>query len=50
MGVREESEAMTVETVGIIGAGRMGNCIAHVLALAGYDVLMTDISQPESFK
>ena len=36
---------MTVRTVGIIGAGQMGNGIAHVFALAGYDVLMTDISQ-----
>lgn len=36
---------MTVQKVGIIGAGQMGNGIAHVFALAGYDVLMTDISQ-----
>ena len=36
---------MTVQTVGVIGAGQMGNGIAHVFALAGYDVLMNDISQ-----
>ena len=36
---------MAIETVGIIGAGQMGNGIAHVFALAGYDVLMNDISQ-----
>ncbi|MBC9246850.1 3-hydroxybutyryl-CoA dehydrogenase [Paracoccus sp. 11-3] len=36
---------MAIETVGVIGAGQMGNGIAHVFALAGYDVLMTDISQ-----
>ena len=36
---------MTIQTVGVIGAGQMGNGIAHVFALAGYDVLMTDISQ-----
>ena len=36
---------MTVQTVGVIGAGQMGNGIAHVFALAGYDVLMSDISQ-----
>ncbi|MDJ1017681.1 MAG: 3-hydroxybutyryl-CoA dehydrogenase [Paracoccaceae bacterium] len=36
---------MDVRTVGVIGAGQMGNGIAHVLALAGYDVLMTDISR-----
>ena len=30
---------------GIVGAGQMGNGIAHVFALAGYDVVMSDISQ-----
>ena len=35
---------MTVERVGIVGAGQMGNGIAHVFALAGYEVLLTDIS------
>ncbi len=35
---------MAIEKVGIVGAGQMGNGIAHVFALAGYDVLMTDIS------
>ncbi|WP_050524110.1 3-hydroxybutyryl-CoA dehydrogenase [Pseudorhodobacter wandonensis] len=36
---------MEIKSVGIVGAGQMGNGIAHVFALAGYDVLMTDISQ-----
>jgi 3-hydroxybutyryl-CoA dehydrogenase len=36
---------MNIEKVGVVGAGQMGNGIAHVFALAGYDVLMTDISQ-----
>ncbi|MFT3690615.1 3-hydroxybutyryl-CoA dehydrogenase [Paenirhodobacter sp.] len=36
---------MTIETVGIVGAGQMGNGIAHVFALAGYQVLLNDISQ-----
>lgn len=36
---------MAIQTVGVIGAGQMGNGIAHVFALAGFDVLMTDISQ-----
>ena len=35
---------MEIQTIGIVGAGQMGNGIAHVLALAGYDVLMTDVS------
>lgn len=35
---------MDIKTVGIVGAGQMGNGIAHVMALAGYDVLLNDIS------
>ena len=35
---------MAVQSVGVIGAGQMGNGIAHVFALAGYDVLLNDIS------
>ena len=35
---------MDVRLVGIVGAGQMGSGIAHVFALAGFDVLMTDIS------
>ena len=36
---------MEIKSVGIVGAGQMGNGIAHVFALAGYDVLLNDISQ-----
>jgi 3-hydroxybutyryl-CoA dehydrogenase len=36
---------MEIRLVGVVGAGQMGNGIAHVFALAGYDVLMTDISE-----
>ena len=36
---------MDIQTIGIVGAGQMGNGIAHVMALAGYDVKMTDISE-----
>ena len=35
---------MDIRSVGIVGAGQMGNGIAHVFALAGYDVLLNDIS------
>ena len=35
---------MDIQTIGIVGAGQMGNGIAHVMALAGYDVTMTDVS------
>ena len=34
-----------IRTVGVVGAGQMGNGIAHVAAVAGFDVQMTDISQ-----
>lgn len=33
-----------IRTIGVIGAGQMGNGIAHVCALAGFDVLLNDIS------
>ncbi|WP_420586284.1 3-hydroxybutyryl-CoA dehydrogenase [Ruegeria sp.] len=36
---------MDVKSVGVIGAGQMGNGIAHVLALAEYDVLLNDVNQ-----
>lgn len=36
---------MSINTIGIIGAGQMGNGIAHVMALAEYEVLLSDISQ-----
>jgi 3-hydroxybutyryl-CoA dehydrogenase len=35
---------MKFRKVGVIGAGQMGNGIAHVCALAGYDVALHDIS------
>ena len=34
-----------IKSVGVVGAGQMGNGIAHVFALSGYDVLLNDISQ-----
>ncbi|MDF1733548.1 MAG: 3-hydroxybutyryl-CoA dehydrogenase [Minwuia sp.] len=39
------SDSFEIRSVGVIGAGQMGNGIAHVCALAGYDVVMNDISQ-----
>ena len=32
-----------MQTIGVIGAGLMGNGIAHVSALAGYDVILSDV-------
>ncbi|MFM1814176.1 MAG: 3-hydroxybutyryl-CoA dehydrogenase [Pseudomonadota bacterium] len=34
-----------VKTVGIVGAGQMGNGIAHVIALSGYKVLINDLTK-----
>ena len=36
---------MEIRRVGVIGAGQMGNGIAHVFALAGYDVALHDVSE-----
>ncbi|MEP5760477.1 MAG: 3-hydroxybutyryl-CoA dehydrogenase [Litoreibacter sp.] len=36
---------MEITKVGVIGAGQMGNGIAHVMALGGYEVLLNDVSQ-----
>ncbi|HXI86838.1 MAG TPA: 3-hydroxyacyl-CoA dehydrogenase NAD-binding domain-containing protein, partial [Parvularculaceae bacterium] len=33
-----------IKSVGVVGAGQMGNGIAHVLALAGYKVLLHDVA------
>ncbi|MFP6726087.1 MAG: 3-hydroxybutyryl-CoA dehydrogenase [Alphaproteobacteria bacterium] len=39
-----------IQTIGIIGAGQMGNGIAHVLAVAGCDILLTDTSNAQMQK
>ena len=36
---------MSIETVGVIGAGTMGNGIAHVFARSGYKVVLCDVEQ-----
>ena len=40
------SLASDIDTIGVIGAGQMGNGIAHVAAFAGYQVVLSDISEP----
>ena len=39
--------ASQVDVVGVVGAGTMGNGIAHVFALAGIDVILAD-AEPEA--
>jgi 3-hydroxybutyryl-CoA dehydrogenase len=36
---------MAVEKIGVIGAGQMGTGISHVLALAGYDIVLDDVNK-----
>ena len=36
---------MDITTVGVIGAGTMGNGIAHVFAKNGYNVVLVDLEQ-----
>ena len=36
---------MAIESIGIVGAGQMGNGIAPVCALAGYEVVMSDVNE-----
>ncbi len=35
----------SIKTVGVVGAGTMGNGIAHVFAKSGYNVILVDIEQ-----
>jgi 3-hydroxybutyryl-CoA dehydrogenase len=42
---RQKGEmAVTIKKVGVIGSGQMGNGIAHVAALAGFNVVLNDVS------
>ena len=43
--VTAKDDLMAVQTVGVIGAGQMGNGIAHVLSQSGYSVLLNDVNQ-----
>ena len=36
---------MDIKTVGVVGAGTMGNGIAHVFAKSGYSVVLLDVEQ-----
>ncbi|MCK0069142.1 3-hydroxybutyryl-CoA dehydrogenase [Kordiimonas laminariae] len=37
-----------VDTVGVVGAGQMGNGIAHVSAVAGLNVVLSDVSMEQA--
>ena len=36
---------MKIETIGVVGAGTMGNGIAHVCAKAGFNVVLVEVEQ-----
>jgi 3-hydroxybutyryl-CoA dehydrogenase len=39
-----------IQKIGVVGAGLMGNGIAHVAALAGYDVILSDVALAQAEK
>src|SRR5580692_3593357 len=41
----ERGNFMAIQRVGVIGAGTMGNGIAHVFARSGFDVVLCDVEQ-----
>ena len=42
--VRTNAMQLDIHKVGVIGAGQMGNGIAHVCALSGFSVLLNDVA------
>ena len=44
---QDKGSAMEISKIGIVGAGQMGNGIAHVCALAGYEIWLNDVSQDQ---
>src|ERR1700758_1382157 len=43
-GAETNNAGLPFRKIGVIGAGQMGNGIAHVCALAGFDVLLNDVA------
>ncbi len=43
----EHKDRLTIERIGVVGAGQMGGGIIQVLALAGFDVALIDINQEQ---
>ncbi len=45
--IGEAKQMVDIRKVGIIGAGQMGNGIAHVFALAGFNAVLNDINDEQ---
>ena len=45
----DRTDALAIRKVGVVGAGQIGNGIAHVCALAGFNVMLNDVS-PDRIK
>src|ERR1700760_3466866 len=43
--VKRKGNLMSIQRIGVVGAGQMGTGIAHVLSLAGYDVVLDDLNK-----
>jgi 3-hydroxybutyryl-CoA dehydrogenase len=43
--VKGDEEKMQINTIGVVGAGQMGNGIAQVAAMSGLPVIMSDIKE-----
>jgi 3-hydroxybutyryl-CoA dehydrogenase len=43
--MEQTMSAQAIRTIGIIGAGQMGNGIAHVAAVAGFEVRLHDVAE-----
>src|SRR3954468_10927794 len=44
-GAAARSHRIVADRIAVIGAGQMGNGIAHVFAQSGFDVVMIDVAQ-----
>jgi len=44
---RQSATDLSIRKIGVVGAGQMGNGIAHVAALAGYEVGIHDLSRAQ---
>ena len=44
---KADTGEIDIKRIGVIGAGQMGGGIAHVCAVAGYDVRLSDVSEEQ---